>query len=289
MANELRVRSNFQSGTITDNPLTNVATTINSAAFANLPVIDTTNHMILILDPLASAGAPEIVKVTAHTASATSVTVVRGQEGTTARQHAQGMVWRHSPTVLDYPTICTSTTRPSVGLYPGMEIYETDTSRPMVYNGLLWQMVNNPPSCRIFHNTTQSIANNTETVVAFNSERWDGSNMHDPVTNNSRITFNIAGVYTLGFNGFFTPSATDFTSVYCYVRLNGLTNLGYFQNMPTTTSNGGIMALSTTYRFVAGDYVEILVYQLNGAATARNLASSANASPEAYATWIGIG
>ena len=126
MANEIRVRSNFQSGTITDNPLTNVATTINSAAFASLPAITSTSHLPIILDPLATAGAPEIVYITAHTASATSATVVRGQEGTVARQHLTGMTWRHAPTIYDYDYLATSSTRPGTPYY-GQTVYESDT------------------------------------------------------------------------------------------------------------------------------------------------------------------
>lgn len=86
--------SNFLAGTTTDSPLSAGATTINSSAFANLPVVADVDTMWLVLDPDASAGAPEIVKVTAHTSSATSITVTRGQQSTTAREHASGTVWR---------------------------------------------------------------------------------------------------------------------------------------------------------------------------------------------------
>lgn len=99
-----RLRSNFQSGTITDNPLSSSATTINSANFANLPVVASPDTLVLVLDPLGSAGAPEIVIVTAHTAAATSVTVTRGAEGTTARSHALGMGWQHNATARDFAT-----------------------------------------------------------------------------------------------------------------------------------------------------------------------------------------
>jgi hypothetical protein len=105
MANEIRIRSNFQSGTITDNPLTNVATTINSAAFASLPAVTSTSHLPIVMDPTGSAGAPEIIYITAHTALATSATVVRGQEGSSARQHATGMTWRHAALVSDYDSV----------------------------------------------------------------------------------------------------------------------------------------------------------------------------------------
>lgn len=97
-----RSRTAFLSGTITDNPLTNVATTINSAALASLPAIASPDIAVLVLDPTGSAGAPEVVYVTAHTGSATSATISRGQEGSSARQHASGIAWVHGPTLYDF-------------------------------------------------------------------------------------------------------------------------------------------------------------------------------------------
>lgn len=102
MANEIRLRRNNISGTITDNPLTIGATTINSAGFADLPVVDGTNHLLLILDPTEVGGTAEIVRVTAHTAAATSVTVARGVEGSTARSHVFNTTWFHGPAASDY-------------------------------------------------------------------------------------------------------------------------------------------------------------------------------------------
>lgn len=97
-----RSRTAFLSGTITDNPLTNVATTINSAALASLPAIASPDIAVLVLDPTGSAGAPEVVYVTAHTGSATSATISRGKEGSAARQHASGIAWVHGPTLYDF-------------------------------------------------------------------------------------------------------------------------------------------------------------------------------------------
>lgn len=92
---------NVLAGQISDNPLSSGATTINSAAFANLSAVTGADIMWITLYPDASGGAPEIVKVTAHTASATSVTVVRGQQGTTARAHNLNTVWKHAVTASD--------------------------------------------------------------------------------------------------------------------------------------------------------------------------------------------
>jgi microcystin-dependent protein len=100
---------NFQGGAITDNPLTSGATTISSAAFAALPVVAGPDVMYLVLDPEATAGAPEVVKVTAHSASATSVTVVRAQQSSVARAHNAGTVWRHTATQADLESFLTNT------------------------------------------------------------------------------------------------------------------------------------------------------------------------------------
>lgn len=94
-----RLKLNFQAGTITDNPLAIGATTINSAEFASIPAIAASPNadiLAIVLDPDAVNGAPEIVWITSHTASATSAPVLRGQEGTTARQHPQGTKWVHA-------------------------------------------------------------------------------------------------------------------------------------------------------------------------------------------------
>lgn len=102
MANELRVRQNFLGGKVDDNPLTSGATTLTSSALAAMVAIGSTQHLPIILDPDAIFGAPEVVYVTAHTASATTATILRGQESTTARAHQQDVDWVHGATVLDF-------------------------------------------------------------------------------------------------------------------------------------------------------------------------------------------
>lgn len=101
MANERRVRSQAVFGTLSASIVAG-DTTINGAGLANLAAIGATEHAAIVLDPKRTAGAPEIVYVTAHTAAATSATVTRGQEGTTARSHASATEWGHVPTPADY-------------------------------------------------------------------------------------------------------------------------------------------------------------------------------------------
>lgn len=90
---------NLQSGLLTADPGTS-GTTLNSGNFAFLPVVASPNTMRLVLNPDGAGGtAPELVLVTAHTAAATSLTVVRAQEtafgGGPGVAHPIDTVWRH--------------------------------------------------------------------------------------------------------------------------------------------------------------------------------------------------
>lgn len=109
MANETRRRYGFFSGTITDNPLTIGATTLNSAGLAAFPTVSSAEYVALSLDPLSTN--PEIVWMTSHNFGQTTGIIVRGQESTTARQHASGTRWSHAATTHDFNYLKTPMTR----------------------------------------------------------------------------------------------------------------------------------------------------------------------------------
>lgn len=90
--NMATIYSNFQQGTLSAS-LTNTATVLNSTNFVSLPTVASPDTMWLVLDPNSSGGTPEVVQVTIHTAAATTVTVTRGQQSSTARSHAAGIAW----------------------------------------------------------------------------------------------------------------------------------------------------------------------------------------------------
>jgi microcystin-dependent protein len=91
---------NFRSGTITSS-ISDIDTTISSAEFADLGVVASPDTMKIVLDPEGAAGDPEIVTITVHTASATSVTVTRSG----GRAHNSGVRWVHSTLAEDYQRI----------------------------------------------------------------------------------------------------------------------------------------------------------------------------------------
>lgn len=103
-----RIRAGFRFGEISDNPLSDVATSINSPEFAQLPAVSGDNYLVMVLDPNGDNGTPEVVYVTLHVISDTEVFVVRGQTqegGGAARVHPVGTQWFHGPTRRDYVAI----------------------------------------------------------------------------------------------------------------------------------------------------------------------------------------
>lgn len=286
-----RIRTNNVFGLVADNPLPAAGVSLNSAGLSNLPSV-AAQHAVITLDPLRVNGTPEIIVVTGHTTLSTVATISRGAYGTTARAHPQGTLWTHTPMNEDFTQILTSTTRPS-DPFRGETIFETDTNRYVGRSTAdIWQQAGlffDPPACRINHNTTQSMTSDTDTIVTFNSERYDTASMHDLVVTPTRITIPIAGLYLLSFSGELV-SANDYQQVYMYFRLNGTTAIGVGQTGSKTGGGSGFEINGTTvWKFAVSDYVEVFVRQTNSLSQNRNLTSVTNYTPEFSATWIGRG
>lgn len=147
----------------------------------------------------------------------------------------------------------------------------------------------NPPACRVYHNASQSLTDNAQASLAFNSERFDTATMHDTVTNNSRITFATAGLYVVSAC-FELAAAADYLSMYCGILLNAATFIAL--DVKGTHADAAVapgFVTSTLYKFAAGDYVEVKAFQNNSANAARNVLSNSARSPEFSAVWVGLG
>lgn len=137
MANETRVRQNFVGGLVEDSPLALAGTTLTSASLGVVPVIGTTQHYPIVLDPDGVAGAPEIVWVTVHAASAVTATIVRAQEGTTARAHLQDTAWLHGPVASDVEHVDVAPADPAAPL-EGRSYFNSTSKKLKVYTGGAW-------------------------------------------------------------------------------------------------------------------------------------------------------
>jgi hypothetical protein len=125
-----------------------------------------------------------------------------------------------------------------------------------------------PPACSVFHNTTQSIANNTIVTLSANSENYDNDAMHSTVTNNSRITIVTAGRYLIGAEVAWAAVATTISDArLLQLIVNGTTGYNILQG--PAHSGGGSGSVYCGFRtlpLVAGDYVEVRVRQQSGGA-----------------------
>jgi hypothetical protein len=104
VANELRIYQNFIGGRL-DTLLASGGGTMSSPGLVSLSVVDTTNHMMITLDPDGVFGPPELVMVTAHTSVTATASIDRGEEGTTARDHPAGTSWNHGIVASDILTL----------------------------------------------------------------------------------------------------------------------------------------------------------------------------------------
>ena len=229
MANEIRTRQNFLGGLIEDNPLSSGATTLTSTALAAMSAVGSTQHMPITLDPDGVGGDPEIVWITAHTAGATTATISRAQEGTTARAHNRDTPWVHGPTALDVtPTV--------VGV-------------------------------RVSRVTALTLPHNTWTSMPWVEEDWDTHLFHDNSTNNTRLTVptGLGGKYQVNAQHFFAGNASG-TNRYARVIKNGSTSAPYPAYALHTTMGGASVYfnLTSVLSLVAGDYLELQGLQDSG-------------------------
>jgi hypothetical protein len=131
------------------------------------------------------------------------------------------------------------------------------------------------PACRVYHNANQSIADDTYTTLAFNSERFDTDTIHDTVTNNERLTCKTAGKYLIAVNLLFASNNTGGRTV--ALILNGATNIGRQSCAADPAQETGV-SVSTVYDLAVGDYITVMAYQSSGGAL--NVVAAGNQSPE---------
>jgi hypothetical protein len=129
--------------------------------------------------------------------------------------------------------------------------------------GLKWAKSGNFTGCRVFSTTAQSIANSTDTAVAFANESYDTDGFHSNVTNNNRITIpaGLGGYYRITANIGFATNGSG-RRIF-QLRLNGAGSLCAGEMTPIV----GVEPTGTitdTFFFSAGDYIDLFIFQNSG-------------------------
>ncbi len=135
------------------------------------------------------------------------------------------------------------------------------------------------PLVRLIAQTAQSLAHNTQTAIQYgtSSESIDTHGWHDTSVNNTRITVQFAGYFTIRVHTHMaTASGTNYTQVTASIAVNGTRVDPQFFMRPDAASNSGATAASfTLIQLAAGDYVEHFASQTNGTSSAQNTSASA--------------
>lgn len=116
---------------------------------------------------------------------------------------------------------------------------------------------------KIVKTVSQSIPNDTDTVLTFDSEEFDTANMHDNTTNNSRIVPPSNGIYQGTLQVDFDNNSTG--ARWVEIKKNGTTTLSCTQ---ITAVNGGdsVVQIFGTFTLTSADYIEAIAYHDSGSA-----------------------
>lgn len=144
--------------------------------------------------------------------------------------------------------------------------------------------IDNPPCCRVTHSTNQAITSGPTTILVFNLERYDTDSMHDITTNNSRITFNTAGVYAVG--GQVRWEGNDAGDRRLFIRVNAGDTIASTEDS-ADQSDEFDQNVNTQWKFAVGDYIELIAVQNSGSTL--NVNKDASLSPEFFAARVGVG
>lgn len=137
---------------------------------------------------------------------------------------------------------------------------------------------------QVYHSVTQNISSSAITKLNFDSEAYDTSTIHDPVTANTRLTVP-AGVTRvrlqaqIGYSG----NATGLRYLFLYKNLADVGPGRIYLAQSAASSGGSFLNASTaTLTVVAGDYFEMCAYQDSGS-TLTTIDAGVNA-----ATWFAM-
>lgn len=157
-------------------------------------------------------------------------------------------------------------TDPSEGgdldLTTGQKVFLT-TWEKMISNFAFLGGVSGYIGARVTHDAAQSIPHETDTALAFNTERFDTDAFHDTVTNNDRLTCTVPGTYLIIGNAAYANNGSGWREL--WIEHNGTTIIGgkvsqayVHANTPTA------LCVSTVYNLALNDYLKLKTWQTSG-------------------------
>jgi len=135
-------------------------------------------------------------------------------------------------------------------------------------NGLAtWQAASSggfTQAVRVTKSASQSISNNTDTALTWNTETFDTNGLHDNAVNNSRLTAQVAGKYQVSGGARFDTNGTGRRQL--YIKKNGTSIYSLLEPAAPNASVPTVYVITGLVDLAVGDYVELWVFQNSGGA-----------------------
>ena len=140
---------------------------------------------------------------------------------------------------------------------------------------------------RVYNNANISVISATDTLLTFNTERYDTNTIHSTATNTGRLTFPFAGKWRITGAVRWAANATGIRLL--MICLNGLPGTGIILGADERTNLGAslspIQQVTADWNVAANDYAILVAYQDSGGAL--NVTFNASYSPEFWCQYLG--
>lgn len=184
-------------------------------------------------------------------------------------------------TALGGVTPCLSTARPTIAIYPGEIIWETDTGRFQVWTGSSWTPMTGVGTlgsrigCEVYSTAAQSLTGSAWTDLTMNSELFDSDSFHSTSSNTHRVTIPTGMSGTYAVTGYFEASVATFTAN-CQLGINKSGD-----RIMRKSFLNPLDSVSWTGYLAAGDWVSLSFYHSTSTANSVPASASTNgpASP----------
>jgi hypothetical protein len=139
-----------------------------------------------------------------------------------------------------------------------------------------------PDGARVYNSAAQVIADVADTLITYNTERWDNGGLHSTVSNTGRLTAVKAGKYQITANVTWTANATGVREVWIDHSTAGTIADAFLTGSNVLDQS---MCVTTIYHLAAGEYVTASAFQSSGGNL--NLNGTPGPGPEFSMQWLG--
>jgi hypothetical protein len=173
------------------------------------------------------------------------------------------------------------------GTYPNPTLEANSVAASEVSNGALGtaEFASGIPAAHVTHSADQPFATSGFNTVAFNQERYDTAGIHSTVTNNSRLTAPVDGIYLVTASVRWESSTAGVRQLAIEGEIGGVTTS--LANSDTPATGLSHQSLAHVIQLSAGDYVELEVRQDSGGEL--DLDKANQNSPEFTLNWLAPG